>query len=142
MKSHNKPSELIFMVLIFVIATQTNEWRCACTYCTHTMQQCSTMCYIRLGASATTVRCFYCLAKIGFYRISAKLVHSCWNSIDTAVLDYSCLLRGCEGEIRTALSFWPSGASFSSLFTSARMFGAIVPDRGPLQSSMPSVGRL
>ena len=100
-------------------------------------------CAIRLSASATTVQCLYCLASHEqvFYQISAKLSHSCSNSIDTAVLDYSRLLHGCEGEIQTSLSFWPLAASFTSSFTSAKVFGAIIPDRGPLQLSTPSLGR-
>ena len=44
----------------------------------------------------------YYLANHG-YRISAILLHSCSNSIDTAVLDCSRLLFVCEGEIQSLL---------------------------------------
>ena len=51
------------------------------------------------------------------------------------------LFLGVKERYKTRFFFWPAPASFTSLFTSARMFEAIIPDRGPLQSSTPSAGQ-
>ena len=48
---------------------------------------------------------------------------------------------GMKERYESCFFFWLAAASFTSLFTSARMFGAIIPDRGLLQSSMPRAGQ-
>ena len=72
--------------------------------------------------------------------LPAKSSQSRSNSMDAAVLGYSRLLLRCKGEIRTSL-FLSWQPSFLLMFTSARTLGAIVRDRGPLESSTPSAGR-
>ena len=56
MKRRYMPSELIFMVLIFVTATRTNEVHASLD------QPCAT----RSTANASTVPCLYCLASHGY----------------------------------------------------------------------------
>ena len=104
MKLCNKPSELIFVVLIFLTATRPSM--CMCTACTNT-------CTVHapwIGHVLLDRVLVYCPMSllpseplIGFL-LTAKLSHSCSNSSDTAVLDYSRLLLGREREIRTSLS--------------------------------------
>ena len=48
---------------------------------------------------------------------------------------------GVKERYEPRLSFEPVAASFTSLFTSARVFGVIVPDRVPLPSNTPSAGQ-
>ena len=90
-----------------------------------------------------TVQCLYCLASHDqiFYRISAISSYSCSNSIDTAALNSHTFSVGVKERYEPHFFFWSAAASFTSSFTSARVFGVTVPDRGPLQLNMPSAGR-
>ena len=75
MKSQNQLSELIFVILIFVIATRTNKQHCAAVY----------------------IRTYDCARPLGSLSDQGEeLTNCCSNSIDAG---YSNLLR-CEGEIR------------------------------------------
>ena len=75
MKSQNQPSELIFVILIFVTATRTNERRCAAVLIMH--------------------------APLDRFQIEARseeLTSCCLNFIDAGY--WSLLLKCEEGEIR------------------------------------------
>ena len=77
----------------------------------------------------------------GFSIISLLNHHTAAQTTLTLLYWTTCAFSvGVKERYESRFFFWPAAASFTSSFTLASVFGAMVPDRGPLQLSMPSAG--
>ena len=132
-KSRKKPSELISVVLIFMTATQTNEWRCA--HCAYSAYAKHLYDRARPLGSAPSDKSWPHLKQHSLFALywTDSLLNRCTAAQTPLTLPYwatSTFCSNVEERYRHRFFFWPAATSF----TSARTLKETVQDRRPLES--------